>query len=151
MDRAAPTRKTLRTGDDGRRRVARERGGFWIGFCAVFFYPVGWLSALIGFEWSTGRSFCRDLCPMGTLLTWTSKLNPFIKPTVNPDKCVPCKACSRACPEGLNLSNPDIDKSPCSKCFACQMACPRDAVQLKLIGKNLEINQPEKSAATPAK
>jgi len=25
--------------------VARERGGFWIGFCAVFFYPVGWLSA----------------------------------------------------------------------------------------------------------
>jgi 1-acyl-sn-glycerol-3-phosphate acyltransferase len=25
--------------------VARERGGFWIGFCAVFFYPFGWLSA----------------------------------------------------------------------------------------------------------
>ena len=25
--------------------MARERGGFWIGFCAVFFYPVGWLSA----------------------------------------------------------------------------------------------------------
>ena len=25
--------------------MARERGGFWIGFCAVFFYPLGWLSA----------------------------------------------------------------------------------------------------------
>ena len=25
--------------------MARERGGFWIGFCAVFFYPFGWLSA----------------------------------------------------------------------------------------------------------
>ena len=25
--------------------MARERGGFWIGLCAVFFYPVGWLSA----------------------------------------------------------------------------------------------------------
>jgi 1-acyl-sn-glycerol-3-phosphate acyltransferase len=25
--------------------VARERGGFWIGLCAVFFYPFGWLSA----------------------------------------------------------------------------------------------------------
>jgi 1-acyl-sn-glycerol-3-phosphate acyltransferase len=21
----------------------REKGGFWIGFCAVFFYPIGWL------------------------------------------------------------------------------------------------------------
>ena len=50
VDRAPPTRETLpterrayrRTGDDA---VARERGGFWIGLCAVFFYPVGWLSA----------------------------------------------------------------------------------------------------------
>jgi 1-acyl-sn-glycerol-3-phosphate acyltransferase len=25
--------------------VGRERGGFWIGFAAVFFYPIGWLSA----------------------------------------------------------------------------------------------------------
>ncbi len=25
--------------------MGRERGGFWIGFAAVFFYPIGWLSA----------------------------------------------------------------------------------------------------------
>ncbi len=25
--------------------MTRERGGFWIGFAAVFFYPIGWLSA----------------------------------------------------------------------------------------------------------
>jgi 1-acyl-sn-glycerol-3-phosphate acyltransferase len=30
--------------------VARERGGFWIGFCAVFFYPIGWLSGRPRFE-----------------------------------------------------------------------------------------------------
>jgi 1-acyl-sn-glycerol-3-phosphate acyltransferase len=30
--------------------VARERGGFWIGFAAVFFYPIGWLSARPRFE-----------------------------------------------------------------------------------------------------
>jgi 1-acyl-sn-glycerol-3-phosphate acyltransferase len=30
--------------------VARERGGFWIGFAAVFFYPIGWLSGRPRFE-----------------------------------------------------------------------------------------------------
>jgi 1-acyl-sn-glycerol-3-phosphate acyltransferase len=30
--------------------VARERGGFWIGFSAAIFYPVGWLSGRPRFE-----------------------------------------------------------------------------------------------------
>jgi 1-acyl-sn-glycerol-3-phosphate acyltransferase len=30
--------------------VARERGGFWIGFAAVIFYPIGWLSGRPRFE-----------------------------------------------------------------------------------------------------
>ena len=30
--------------------VTRERGGFWIGFSAAFFYPIGWLSARPRFE-----------------------------------------------------------------------------------------------------
>ena len=30
--------------------MTRERGGFWIGFSAVFFYPIGWLSARPRFE-----------------------------------------------------------------------------------------------------
>jgi 1-acyl-sn-glycerol-3-phosphate acyltransferase len=28
----------------------REKGGFWIAFCAVFFYPVGWLVGRARFE-----------------------------------------------------------------------------------------------------
>ena len=46
VDPTPPTRETLRQQDTRREAmVARERGGFWIGFCAVFFYPLGWLSA----------------------------------------------------------------------------------------------------------
>ena len=30
--------------------MGRERGGFWVGFAAVFFYPIGWLSARPRFE-----------------------------------------------------------------------------------------------------
>ncbi len=31
-------------------RVKREKGGFWIAFCAVFFYPIGWLAGRSRFE-----------------------------------------------------------------------------------------------------
>jgi 1-acyl-sn-glycerol-3-phosphate acyltransferase len=31
-------------------RVRREKGGFWIAFCAVFFYPMGWLLGRSSFE-----------------------------------------------------------------------------------------------------
>jgi 1-acyl-sn-glycerol-3-phosphate acyltransferase len=30
--------------------VRREKGGFWIAFCAVFFYPMGWLFGRSRFE-----------------------------------------------------------------------------------------------------
>jgi 1-acyl-sn-glycerol-3-phosphate acyltransferase len=30
--------------------VRREKGGFWIAFCAVFFYPIGWWVARSRFE-----------------------------------------------------------------------------------------------------
>jgi 1-acyl-sn-glycerol-3-phosphate acyltransferase len=30
--------------------VRREKGGFWIAFCAVFFYPIGWLVARARYE-----------------------------------------------------------------------------------------------------
>lgn len=31
-------------------RAKREKGGFWIAFCAVFFYPMGWLFGRSRFE-----------------------------------------------------------------------------------------------------
>jgi 1-acyl-sn-glycerol-3-phosphate acyltransferase len=30
--------------------VKREKGGFWIAFCAVFFYPIGWLTGRSRYE-----------------------------------------------------------------------------------------------------
>ncbi|WP_200803873.1 lysophospholipid acyltransferase family protein [Pseudonocardia thermophila] len=30
--------------------MKREKGGFWIGFCAVFFYPMGWLAGRVHYE-----------------------------------------------------------------------------------------------------
>jgi polyferredoxin len=91
---------------------------------------IGWLGALVGVEWFSGRSWCRDLCPVGAMLGRISALNPFLKVRANPERCHPCLACMRTCPEGINLSK-DTDLSTCTKCFACQSACPRGSVEIR--------------------
>ncbi|MBI5300819.1 MAG: 4Fe-4S binding protein [Chloroflexi bacterium] len=90
----------------------------------------GWLSALVSVEWLSGRAWCRDLCPVGAMYSRISALNPFIKAKANPEKCRPCLACMKKCPEGMNLSQTS-NLSTCTKCFACESACPRDAVEIK--------------------
>ncbi|MDN5857944.1 MAG: 1-acyl-sn-glycerol-3-phosphate acyltransferase [Pseudonocardia sp.] len=55
--------------------MKREKGGFWIAFCAVFFYPIGWLSGRIRYE---GRQY---LPPRGGALVvanHVSHLDPVV-------------------------------------------------------------------------
>lgn len=108
------------------------RGAIALGTGGSLLPTFGWLSGLVGLEWISGRSWCRDLCPLGGTITFLSRLNPFIKVKANQARCRPCVACERACPEGLNLAS-DKDFSVCTKCFACQVACPRSAVEISLV------------------
>lgn len=108
------------------------RGAIAAGTGGSILPSVGWMTSLVGLEWATGRSFCRYLCPLGAVITWVSKFNPFLKPQANPATCVPCTACQKVCPMDLNLST-DTDLSACTKCFACHEACPRGAVTINLI------------------
>ncbi len=110
------------------------RGAVAAGAGGSIVPSIGWLGALLSLEWLSGRSWCRDLCPVGATLSRISALNPFVKPQANPEKCRPCLACMKKCPEGVNLSQTN-ELSTCTKCFACQGACPRDAVEIKLVAK----------------
>lgn len=108
------------------------RGAVAAGTGVSILPSIGWLGALFSVEWLSGRSWCRDLCPVGATLSRISALNPFIKPKANVEKCRPCLACMKTCPEVMNLSQtPDL--ATCTKCFACQGACPRDAVDINVI------------------
>ena len=110
------------------------RGAIAAGTGGSLLPTFGWLSAVLGSEWLSKRSWCRDLCPLGAAISRVSRFNFFFKVRANVERCRPCVACERACPEGLNLSR-DADFSVCTKCLACQAACPRGAVEIEMFAR----------------
>jgi ferredoxin-type protein NapH len=106
------------------------RGALAAGTGGSIFPTLGWFGIMLGTEWTLGKSWCRDLCPLGAALSQISRLNPFIKVKKDSEICRPCVLCQKSCPEGLNLAK-DTDFSSCTKCFACQTACPRGAVTIQ--------------------
>jgi len=107
------------------------RGAVAAGTGGSILPAVGWMGVLVGVEKLSTVSWCKDLCPLGTLIKFFSRFNPFLQVKAN-EKCVPCKACEMVCPENINLSH-GADMSDCSKCFNCQSVCPREAVDILLV------------------
>lgn len=68
---------------------------------------------------------CRYLCPYGALLGLASLPSPT---AIRRDTtlCTQCKACSRACPSGIDVHTLSTVRSPeCTACYACVTACPQ--------------------------
>ena len=67
-------------------------------------------------------------CPAGVC----TALTRFV---INPDKCVGCGACQRACPAGVSSGGRKephvIDNTRCIVCGSCREACRFDAVEAK--------------------
>jgi ferredoxin-type protein NapH len=121
------------------------RSPVWCSIC-----PIGTLcrGAIAGAELSIGaelltlptvgamslgekRFWCRYLCPVGGLLTIISKLNPFLRPKVQPDLRRDCGSCGSICPEGINICR-EKSFARCTKCFDCYDKCPFGAVRIGL-------------------
>jgi ferredoxin-type protein NapH len=88
-------------------------------------------------------SWCRSICPLGTLLSLASGLNRLFRPVVNQGTCLVskglnCEVCHNICPEKI-----DLRKRPsttmlmsCSKCLDCSVSCPVAAISFPLQSKN---------------
>jgi ferredoxin-type protein NapH len=94
---------------------------------------------LLGLELVALRSWCRSICPLGTLLSIVSNLNRFFRPTVNKDTCLALhgthsRVCQQVCPEGIDLLKESGGFSPgnCTKCLECYEKCPQEAIKLRL-------------------
>lgn len=103
-----------------------------------------WAAGFLAFELLVLRHWCANFCPIGALLTLLSRFNRTFRPAADPKACVTstrglaCRLCTRACPEGIDLSRALRGKLPaeelarCTKCGACKAACPTHAISFPL-------------------
>lgn len=84
------------------------------------------------------RFFCKYLCPLGAVLTITSKLRLFkIKKLT--DKCGKCRVCTNNCPMGIKLYKMEkVNTGECINCLRCTEVCPRKNAQASF--NDIEIN-----------
>jgi len=77
--------------------------------------------------------WCRYLCPYGALLGLSSIFSPA-KIRRNPDACIDCAKCAKACPSVLPVDKlVTIKSAECTGCLECVAVCPaQDALALVL-------------------
>ena len=93
---------------------------------------VGTLIASLGLY----RPFCRFICPFG-LISWVFERFSLFGVRIDPDKCVDCGACSRACPSqaAAGRVKKKILPEDCFSCARCLNTCPTDAIHYERVGK----------------
>ncbi len=98
-------------------------------------YPLAFLSALaflfiIFLERYESRNWCRNLCPLGTLLGLLARLSPFKR--VPAQLCADCHGCAALCPTSFDREL--LQKEECLLCMECQLRCPHQRVHFRLAG-----------------
>ena len=89
---------------------------------------------VVGFlAFKGGRTYCNDVCPVGTTLSFFSRFAMF-RPVIDHDKCKHCKACELHCKAQCIEIGKDhelIDYSRCVDCFDCLEQCKFGALKYK--------------------
>jgi polyferredoxin len=86
-------------------------------------------------------AWCRYLCPYGALLGLFSWFSPT-RVTRNPDRCVSCGLCDKACMARLPVSRKEGVMSPeCTGCLDCVAVCP--------VANALEVGVPRRRKVPP--
>ena len=73
------------------------------------------------------RTWCRYLCPLGTLLGLAARVSPIRR---TPDRvCSDCGICDKICPPVHDRKMPDGEE--CLRCFSCEDVCGKDRVRFR--------------------
>ena len=82
------------------------------------------------------RMQCGTFCPMGALMSFTNKINPF-EVKIDKEKCNNCRKCIKTCPTFSMVESSMEKGSPeftCMKCGKCIDDCAQQAIQYHIRG-----------------
>lgn len=132
----------------------------WMRSLPTFIIAAVTFVVVVILAWRNGRTYCNNICPVGTFLSFFSRFSWF-KMHINEEKCVHCGACAKNCKAScIDSENRTIDYSRCIVCGDCMALCP--AFEYKHgkgnpapVGANndspLSGNQPEKETVDTGK
>lgn len=111
------------------RAIAGEAG---LGLLAGFVCGLVSLFVFVGFALATGRDFCNDVCPVGSILALASGRSAM-HIELYPDRCTGCLACEDVCKAGcIDIKSRRVDNARCVRCFNCVAECGEDAIRYQL-------------------
>lgn len=100
----------------------------WLRSLPLLITAVLTLVVVVVLAWVGGRSWCNNICPVGTILGTVSRYSLF-GPKINDDKCVGCHLCGRQCKAScIDTVGHKVDMSRCVACFDCVDACHHGAI-----------------------
>ena len=116
----------------------------WMRSLPTFIIAVVTLVIVVALSFKGGRTYCNDICPVGTTLSFFSRFAMF-RPVIDTEKCKHCKACEHHCKASciaIGKESAQIDYSRCVDCFDCIGACKFDALKYRFAwGKKKETAQ----------
>ena len=103
------------------------------------FYPLAFLSlilfvVILVLEHYEKRNWCKNICPLGTLLGLLGRFSPFKR--LPSRLCVDCKRCKDICPTGFDEEI--LQKEDCILCMECKLKCASKRVRFVLFRRSKE-------------
>lgn len=109
------------------------------------------LACVFGFAWVSGRGYCNNVCPVGSLLGLLSRRSLFgIR--IDDSKCKSCGLCARKCKgNAIDPAAHTVDLTRCVDCFDCLDTCKHGALSYGLktaAPQNPKVTESASSSAT---
>jgi len=103
----------------------------WVRSLPTFIIAAVTFVAIVILAWRNGRTYCNNICPVGTFLSFFSRFSWF-KMHIDEEKCVKCGLCTKNCKAScIDGKNSFVDYSRCVTCGNCMAVCPKEAIEYK--------------------
>ena len=103
----------------------------WVRSLPTFIIAAVTFVAIVILAWRNGRTYCNNICPVGTFLSFFSRFSWF-KMHIDEEKCVKCGLCTKNCKAScIDGKNGFVDYSRCVTCGNCMAVCPKEAIEYK--------------------